>query len=563
MTHQAIVGSTTSGPPLADEPLGALTLGGFLRQTCHEHATRQALVFHPPAGPVTSYTYADVWDEASAVARALLARGVTKDTRVGLLATNRPEWVTAAFGIALAGATCVALSTFTTLAELEYQLRVADVSTLIFERSVAKRDFAAELVGLCPEIATAPREVHSARFPFLRRLICIGEAPVAGAALESWSDFLRTDAMALAPLVDAIGAEIAPGDRALVFFSSGSTAKPKAIAHMHRAATIQCWRWRRYLGIDSNVRTWAANGFFWSGNFAMALGATFAVGGCVVLQRFFVPGEALRLMQDERVSMPLAWPHQWARLAEDPAWNDVDLSSLRYVGENSPLRTHPTVRTIWQEPVSAYGNTETLTINTAYPSGTPTAEMEGNHGPPLAGNTIRIVNPLTGEELTRGEVGEIAVKGPTLMLGYLRVPAEEAFDAEGFFHTGDGGFIDPEGRLHWQGRLNDIIKTGGANVSPLEIDAVLVQCPGVKIGATVGVPHDTLGEMVVACIVTEAGVTLEESAVRAFVAERLSSYKVPRRVLFLAESDLSLTGSNKVKTAALREVAARRLAAEQ
>jgi fatty-acyl-CoA synthase len=143
------------------------------------------------------------------------------------------------------------------------------------------------------------------------------------------------------------------------------------------------------------------------------------------------------------------------------------------------------------------------------------------------------------------------------------VPAEEAFDAEGFFHTGDGGFIDPEGRLHWQGRLNDIIKTGGANVSPLEIDAVLVQCPGVKIGATVGVPHDTLGEMVVACIVTEAGTTLEESAVRAFVAERLSSYKVPRRVLFLAESDLSLTGSNKVKTAALREVAARRLAAEQ
>ena len=121
MTHQAIVGSTTSGPPLADEPLGALTLGGFLRQTCHEHPTRQALVFHPPSGPVTSYTYADVWDEASAVARALLARGVTKDTRVGLLATNRPEWVTAAFGIALAGATCVALSTFTTLAELEYQ----------------------------------------------------------------------------------------------------------------------------------------------------------------------------------------------------------------------------------------------------------------------------------------------------------------------------------------------------------------------------------------------------------------------------------------------------------
>jgi acyl-CoA synthetase (AMP-forming)/AMP-acid ligase II len=331
---------------------------------------------------------------------------------------------------------------------------------------------------------------------------------------------------------------------------------------MHRAATIQFWRWRRFLGLDADVRTWAANGFFWSGNFAMALGATFAAGGCLVLQRYFAPDEALRLMQAERVSMPLAWPHQWARLAEDDAWHDVDLSALRYVGETSPLRTHPTVRATWQEPVAAYGNTETLTINTAYPSGTPTAEMAGNHGPPLAGNTIRIVDPLTGHVLGRGEVGEIVVKGPTLMLGYLRVAAEEVFDAEGFFHTGDGGFIDAQGRLHWQGRLNDIIKTGGANVSPLEIDAVLAQCPGVKVAATVGVPHDTLGEMVVACIVTEAGATLDESILRAFVAERLSSYKVPRRVIFLAESELSLTGSNKVRTAALRELAAGRLAAE-
>lgn len=557
------VGSTTQGPLLGDEPLGALTLGGFLREVCHAHSTREALVLHPPSGPVVRYRYSDVWDEACTVARALLAAGVTKETRVGLLATNRPEWVTAAFGIALAGGTCVALSTFTTAAELEYQLRVADVAVLIFERSVLKRDFAAELVELCPQSASGPQELHSARLPFLRRLVCIGELPSEGGAFQSWPDFLRAGSMALAPLVEAIAAEVAPVDRAMVFFSSGSTAKPKAIVHMHRAAAIQCWRWRRYLAIDADVRTWAANGFFWSGNFAMALGSTFAAGGCVVLQRYFVPGEALRLMQAERVNMPLAWPHQWARLVEDPAWTDVDLSTLRYVGENSPLRTHPTVRSTWQEPVAAYGNTETLTINTAYPSGTPIAEMEGNHGPPLAGNTVRIVHPLSGEVLNRGEVGEIAVKGPTLMLGYLRVAPEEVFDTEGFFHTGDGGFMDADGRLHWQGRLNDIVKTGGANVSPLEIDAVLVQCPGVKIAATVGVPHDTLGEMVVACIVTEAGATLDESAVRAFAAGRLSSYKVPRRVVFLAESDLSLTGSNKVKTAALRELVTGRLLAER
>jgi fatty-acyl-CoA synthase len=551
--------STTRGPPLTDEPLGDLTLGGFLRELCQANAAREAIVFHPPSGPTIRRSYADVWEEAVTVARALVARGVTKETRVGLLATNRPEWVSTLFGIALAGGTCVALSTFASGPELEYQLRIADVTVLIFERSILKKDFAIELERICPEIATTKGPVLSARLPFLRRLVCIGEMPSPEGAFEQWSDFLRSDALAPASLVEAMGAEIAPSDRALVFFSSGSTAKPKAILHTHRAAVIQSWRFRRIFGLDPDVRTWTANGFFWSGNFAMALGATFAAGGCLVLQRYYVPDEALRLMEAERVSLPLAWPHQWVRLTEEGAWNDVDLSALRYVGEASPLRNHPTVRTSWQEPLSCYGNTETLTITTAHPSGTPGAECEGNHGRALPGNTIRVVDPMSGRVLARGESGEIAVKGVTLMLGYLRATPEEVFDSEGFFRTGDGGFVDDEGRLHWQGRLNDIIKTGGANVSPPEIDAVLAECPGVKVAATVGVPHDTLGEMVVACIVPESGAVLDERAICSFAAQRLSSYKVPRRVIFLAESEITLTGSNKVKKSELRELAARKL----
>lgn len=552
--------STIQGTPLADEHLGALTLGGFLREVCRKNAAKEALVFHPASGPIIRLTYADVWEEAFTVARALVARGVTKETRVGLLATNRPEWITAMFGIALAGGTCVVMSTFAKGSELEDQLRIGDVSLLIFERSVVERDFAAELIALCPEFREAHSEVLSTRFPFLRRAVCIGSAPSAAGAIELWSDFLNADNKAPAALVESIDAEVAPADRALVFFSSGSTARPKVIMHSHRAAALQCWRQRRIFAVDPDVRTWTANGFFFSGNFCMALGTTLAAGGCLVLQRYFAPGEALRLMQAERVTLPIAWPHQWARLVEDPAWNEVDLSSLRYVGETSPLRTHPTVSTHWQEPMSAYGNTETFTIICVHPSGTPASICEGNHGVPLPGVTIRIVDPMSGHVVPRNEVGEIAVKSATLMLGYLRVASEDTFDDEGFFRTGDGGFVDDQGRLHWQGRLNDIIKTGGANVSPVEINAVLAKCPGVKIAVTVGVPHDTLGEVVVACIVPEEGVVVDESTVRAFASRRLSSYKVPRRVLFLEESELTLTGSNKVKIGPLRELAARRLA---
>lgn len=549
--------SVIRGKPLSEEALGALTLGGFLREVSSANAAKEALVYHLPDGSVVRKTYAQVWDEANTVARALLARGVTRETRVGLLVTNRPEWITGMFGIALSGATCVALSTFAKGPELEYALRVADVSVLIFERSILGRDFAAELVEICPDLATAQGEMQSLRLPFLRRAICIGETPKG--AFEGWADFLKGP-LASAELLEAIGKEIAPTDRGLVFFSSGSTAKPKAIMHTHRAAAIQSWRWSRIYNVDPDVRSWAANGLFWSGNFAMALGTTFSAGGCMVLQSAFNPGEALRLMQAERVTLPIAWPHQWAKLVEDAAFKEVDLGTLRYVGETSALRSHPTVKCDWQEPMSSYGNTETFTLSTVHPSGTAPEIANGNHGYALPGNTVRIVDPIAGTVLPLGQAGEIAVKGPTLMLGYLRVASEDTFDEEGFFRTGDGGFIDEQGRLHWQGRINDIIKTGGANVSPLEINAVLQQCPGIKIVATVGVPHDTLGEIVVACVVPEDGAKLDEASVRAFAAQQLSSYKLPRRVLLLQESDLAVTSSNKIKTADLRALAAQRLA---
>ena len=551
--------SIIRGKPLSEDAVGALTLGGFLREVCAANAAKESMVYKLPDGSIVRLKYAEVWEEALIVARALVARGVTKDTRVGLMVTNRPEWVTAMFGIALTGATCVALSTFSKGAELEYALRVADVSLLIFERSVLNRDFANELIELCPDLGTAKAPMYSDRLPHLRRAVCIGDACPAG-AFESWNDFLHSGPLASASLIDAMSAEVAPTDRGFIFFSSGSTAKPKAIQHTHRAAALQCWRWRTFFGVDPNVRTWTANGFFWSGNFAMAIGATFAAGGCLVLQSNFAPAEALGLLQSERVSLPLAWPHQWPRLVDDPAYSTTDLSSLRYVGDTSPLRAHPTVKSNWQEPMSAYGSTETFTLVTVYPSGTPAADAEGNNGLPVAGNTIRIVDPLSGQVVPLGQAGEIAVKGPTLMVGYLRMPIEETFDEAGFFRTGDGGFIDERGRLHWQGRLNDIIKTGGANVSPLEINAVLVQHPGIKIAATVGVPHDTLGEMVVACVVLEEGADLNEQAAKSYAATQLSSYKVPRRVIFIAESDLEMTSSNKIKTAQLRELAAKRLA---
>jgi fatty-acyl-CoA synthase len=149
------------------------------------------------------------------------------------------------------------------------------------------------------------------------------------------------------------------------------------------------------------------------------------------------------------------------------------------------------------------------------------------------------------------------------MKGYLKVAPEEVFDEDGFFATGDAGFVDDNSMLHWVGRTNDLIKTGGANVSPVEIENELLRHPGLKAAFAVGVPHETLGETVVVCAVAHLDRGVDEDDVRAFLRGRLASYKIPRRVLFFGEDDLVLTGNAKVRTDDLRRLAAERLAAER
>ncbi|MGX6512121.1 class I adenylate-forming enzyme family protein [Rhodococcus sp. SJ-2] len=553
--------SIVSGPPLSDEPgLGALTLPGFLREVTELYDDREALVMHGADG-VTRWTYSELWERAIDVARALRGLGLAKDGRVGVLMTNRPEWITAVFGASLAGGVAVTLSTFSTPSELDYMLETSGVEILLFERNVLKTDFAAALTDLEPRIGTAGSdEVHSTKFPFLRHVAMVGKK-AEGESIEAWDEFLTHGESQPRELVEASAASVQPSDVAVLFFSSGSTSKPKGILSAHRGVSIQMWRFRRMYGFspELNIRCWTANGYFWSGNFAMALGNTLASGGSLVLQPTFDPGEALELIERERVNFPFAWPHQWAQLVGAPNWGKADLSSLRYVDYNTPVARHPTVTDEWYEPGHAYGNTETFTISTCYPANTPSDVIAGSSGKPLPGVTIRIVDALTGAVVPRGERGEICVKGPTLMLGYVGTPLSETVDDHGFFHTGDGGYVDDTGRLYWEGRLTDIIKTGGANVSPLEVDEALIACPGVKVARTVGVPHDTLGEVVVSCIVAHAGADLDVDRVRGYLRERLASYKVPREVLFFDNEEISLTGTAKIKSSDIKELAIKRL----
>ncbi|MEY2927012.1 MAG: hypothetical protein RL367_1489 [Pseudomonadota bacterium] len=539
--------SLIHGLPLENEPgQGAHTIPGFLGEVCARYGSRDAVIMRTAPGRV-AWTYDELHANSADVAKALIAAGVGKNSRVGVLMANRPEYLSALFGIAMAGGVTVALSTFSTPGELDHLISASAISILLFDARVLKQDFA-DMLG------------DAECFPFLTKLVqldSVTDEKSVSPWFDSWAAFLETGKSVPDSIVKDRVAAVTPQDIGGIFFSSGTTSVPKGIIHSHRAFAIQWWRWPRVFSMCEPVRSWTGNGFFWSGNVSLTVGTALATGGAVVLQPVFDAEAALRIIEEEKVTFLSGRAHQWARVQAAPSWSTADLSSLKYVTKGDLITEHPSIQTNWMTP-NAFGTTETMTICTAFDANTSEVTYAGSVGAPLPGNSLKIVDPDTGQIVPIGTRGEMCIKGPTLMRGYLGKAQEDCFDANGFYCTGDGGYVDAEGRFFWEGRLNDIIKTGGANVSPEEVDDVIATFPGIKRTQTVGVPDALLGEMVVACIVPVAQ-DIDDRVLRSFLKERLASFKIPREILVLSEEDFALTGNEKAKAADIKAFAIERL----
>ena len=342
---------------------------------------------------------------------------------------------------------------------------------------------------------------------------------------------------------------VGPDDPAVIIYSSGTTSTPKGMLHGHRAPTLQFWLQAQLFRRTPETRLWTALPMFWVAGLT-AMGATLAAGGCWVIQETFDPGEALALMARERVTEPYSLPHQTAALAEHPDWATTDLSALRCVFGKSAFARHPKVEgdTTWNMPVG-YGMSEMFSFVAAHPADTPRALLKASIGRLMPGTELRV------------DDGELLVNGATRMHHYVGVTPEECFDSDGFFRTGDAGFVDDDGYLHWTGRRSEMIKTGGANVSPAEIEVALRACQPVKLARIIGVPDPRLDQLVVACITLKDGAEATEHDIKAFLRERVASYKVPKRVLFFADGEIPMTGSDtKVRDAELLALVEERLA---
>ncbi|MFN8019601.1 MAG: class I adenylate-forming enzyme family protein [Acidimicrobiales bacterium] len=524
-------GATFEGPPLGSMgEVGALTLGDFLLEVAARFGEAEAVVLDDPLrnGETVRWTYRDLLEQSERVAAALVADGLEPGAVVAVLMGNRPEALAATFGIALAGGVAAPLSTFASPDELRSMLARSGAVALLTQERMRDRRFGDEV------------EAMRADLPALRWVAVLGTA--------AWADRLPPTPTRSDPARRA-----APGDLGLIIFSSGTTSEAKGVLHAHRSPCLQFWQLAAVFGRHERTRMFSALPLFWTAGLSTAVGATLAGGGCWVAQEAFDATTALALMARERVTEPYTLPHQTTALAERPEWAATDLSAMTCVYGKSAYARHPSVHGDpgWIMPVG-YGLTETSSFACAHPSSTPREQAKVGAGRLLPGTRMRVVDPATGEVLPPGQEGELAVAGLTLMLGYLGRPAEEAFDADGFFHTGDAGHVDPDGLVHFSGRRTEMIKTGGANVSPAEVEVALRACAEVKLSRIVGVPDPRLDEVVVACIVPADGASPTEGGIQDFLRGRIASYKVPKRVLFFADGEIPMTTSDtKVRDAEL------------
>jgi fatty-acyl-CoA synthase len=533
------------------------TLPRFLQDVTERHAGLPALFFD---GQIVSYE--QLQEAARRLACALVASGVVKGARVGLLMANRPDWVVSAFAVSMTGAVIVPVNTFATPEERDYILRHADVSVLLMQPALLKREFVAELLASHPGLEQAePGRICIVALPQLRRIVCFGAHSLCG-GIESGETFLGRSAQIDEELLDAIGQEVTPADDAVLIYTSGTTARPKGILHMQRAPVIQSWRFAELMGLEADDRVLTAQPLFWSAGMAMSLGATLAAGATLILQETFDAGAALELVERERATALHAWPHQEKSMAEHPDARSRDLSSLRKIEFSSPLAPLAGLEADKWGTYGSYGLSETFTLASALPASAPAEQRAATSGRPLPGMEMRIADPVMGVPVCTDEPGEIALKGVTFMRAYYKVEPELYLDEYGFFRTQDGGRFDDDGLLHWTGRLSNLIKTGGANVSPLEIEEAAAGCTGIQASAALGVPHPTLGEAIVLCAVVAPGATLDRDMLAAHLRTKLAAYKQPRVILKFDAAEVSFTGNQKLQIEPLRDAAYERLAIE-
>lgn len=492
-------------------------------------------------------TYAQWLDAAGRVARGFGSVGVGPGDRVALLGDNRSEWLDVMMGAAAVNAPLALFNTWTKLRELDYLLQHARPQVLVTVARAGHQDFLAVLSQLVPELwQDPPGDWRSDRYPHLRTVVVIGDdAPAGAIPYHMW---LEAGGTGVVPNGGA------PEDTAVIVYTSGSTANPKAVPLVHSDLVENGYWIGERQGLTNKDRIFFGSPLFWAFGVANALMASLTHGSTLVLQPQFHAEEALDLIESEACTVIYTLPAITHALLAAAGFSKRRVSSLRTGVMIGP----PSEVTLVAEQLGVdgicniYGSTEVYGNCCVTPHDAPLERRKRSQGPPLPGVDLRILDPETRDPVAEGVVGEILVRG-RVTPGYLDDAgvASAVVDEDGFFATGDLGSVDSEGWLTFAARATEMIKTGGINVSPAEVEEFLASHPDVKEVAVAGGAHEIRGEQVVAFVVPVAHGRVNAEELRTFCREHIAGYKVPAAITIV--DALPLTGTGKLARKQLKE----------
>jgi acyl-CoA synthetase (AMP-forming)/AMP-acid ligase II len=494
-------------------------------------------------------SYSDIERHSAELAKGLLSRGIGKGGRVAIWMPNGPDWLIAWAAAARIGALVVPLNTFYRPREVGWALAHSDTQCLLSYSRFLNNDHLAMLEQAIPELASQKSgALRLASHPYLREIFAWGDSDRAWCQRgpEALRDAAAQDVAIDDAFLRAVEDCVTPADPMVMIYSSGSTADPKGAVHTHGTVIRHSHNLNQFRDLVPSDRMYSPMPFFWVGGFVYSMLSIMHVGACMLTEDSFEPGETLKFLERERATLLAGWPHYSKAMAEHPSFADRDLSSIR--GGNLYEMLPEDMRPPDPELRSnSLGMTETCGPHTMDRMDIEMPEkLRGSFGHSVPGVQHKIVDPETGATLLPEEFGEICVRGYSLMQGLYKIEREDIFDADGFYHTGDGGYFNAEGVLFFNARLGDLIKTGGANVTPREVEVVIEALPAVREAYVVGLPDKDRGQLVVAAVVLQSGQDVGAEELRLSVKAELSAYKVPKEFFFYTHEELPFTDSGKI-----------------
>ena len=535
----------------------ALTFGQLPGEAARRFGEREALAFGE-----RRYSFRQVSDEVDRLARGLLHLGIQPGEHVSLWLNNCPEWMFAMLALAKVGAVHVPLNTRFRVADLEYVLRQSDSTTLITHDRSGPIDYLAMARALLPASTGGGDTVESPALPAMRRLIIKSEARHAGTI--AWSDLCDRGREVTDSALAERAARVRMTDTAFIMYTSGTTGFPKGVMRDHTIIGSLIDRQRRLAISPRDVFINYLPLFHIFGYVDGPLG-TLLGGFRQVLTETFDPDEALDLVEREGGTLVNGFETHMKALTDAQEARPRNIATLRAgiaaVGMASAAPIAWRARKILAplRQISAYGITEVgANVSMADLDCTDEQACESS-GRACSGFDLRVIDPETGQDQPMGTPGELIVRSRYMMLGYYRKPEEtaRAIDSGGWFHTGDMALLRPDGYMRFIGRYKDMLKVGGENVDPMEVEGYLLRHQGLRQVAVVGHPDAKLGEVPVAFVSLRPGAQVSGDELIDACRGRIASFKIPRHIFFM--DDLPETSSGKIRKVDLREEARRRL----